>query len=439
MTEEVKTFEGGAHIPHFKVYTEAKPIEKLSTPSEVIIPLLQHSGAACEPLVKEGDKVKIGQKIGESEEFFSAPVHASVSGTVKAIEPRTVPTGGQDTCIVIEADDGPQEFEMKQVRDPEKVTVEEYRECVREGGVAGMGGAGLPTHVQTSPRQPVDTLLLNGAECEPFLTCDHRLMVERAADLVKGAEFLMKSIGATRTIFGIEVNKPDAIKAVQEQIKGKSGFEVAPLEVKYPQGFKSHLIKACTGRDVPRGARSAELGCIVRNVGTTVAAYEATVYDKPLIERIITVSGPNVPKPGNYIIKIGTPASHILKACGVEDLEGSKVVLGGPMTGLAQSDLEVPVVKSTTGVVVLPPDMVREEVDYMDCVRCGKCVEHCPMLLYPNQMSTFAEAEAYEEALEWDIMDCIECGICAYICPSYRPTVHMIQRAKPEIEKLQKR
>ncbi len=436
---EVRTFQGGAHVPHYKSFTENKPIEKLSVPSQVIIPLLQHSGAPCKPLVKEGEEVKIGQKLGDSDEFFSAPIHASVSGTVKAIEKRPVPTGGEDDCIVIETGEGPQEFEMKQVRDPDTVSVEEYRECVREGGVAGMGGAGLPTHVQTSPRQPVDTLLLNGAECEPFLTCDHRLMLEKAEELVKGAELKMKSIGASRALIGIEVNKPDAIEAVNELIKDRDDIEVVPLEVKYPQGFKSHLIKAATGRDVPRGARSAELGCIVRNVGTTVAAYEATVYDKPLIERVVTVSGPKVKKPGNYVIRIGTPVNHVLKECGAEELEGSKVVLGGPMTGLAQPDLNVPVVKSTTGVVVLPPEMVRETVEYMDCVRCGKCVEHCPMLLYPNQISTFAEAGMYEEAMEWNIMDCIECGICSYICPSFRPIVHLVQRTKPEIQKLQER
>ncbi len=436
---EAKTFEGGAHIPHYKSFSEDKPIEELSVPPEVIIPLLQHSGAPCEPLVKEGDEVKIGQKIGESEEFFSAPVHASVSGTVKAIEKRPVPTGGEDDCIVIETGDGPQEFEMKQVRDPDTVTIDEYRKCVREGGVAGMGGAGLPTHVQTSPRQPVDTLLLNGAECEPFLTCDHRLMVEKAEELVKGAELKKQSIGASRVLIGIEVNKPDAIDAVNNLIKDRDDMEVVPLEVKYPQGFKSHLIKAATGRDVPRGARSAELGCIVRNVGTTVACYEATIYDKPLIERVVTISGPKVPRPGNYVIRIGTPIYHILQECGIEDMEGHKVVLGGPMTGLAQNDLNVPVVKSTTGVIILPPEMIREELEYMDCVHCGKCVDHCPMFLYPNEISIYAEAGMPEEALDWNIMDCIECGICAYICPSFRPIVHMIQRAKPEVEKLQKR
>lgn len=435
---EVKTFKGGAHIPHYKSFTEDKPITKLSVPKEVIIPLLQCMGEPCEPLVKVGDKVKIGQKIGDSKELFSAPIHASISGTVTAIEPRTVPTGEKDDCIVIEAGDGSQEFEMKQVRDPQKVDLDEYRKQVREGGLVGMGGAALPTHVQMKFNDKVDTLLLNGAECEPFLTCDHRLMVEKAEVLVKGAEMMMNSIGAKRTLIGIEVNKPDAIEAVSKLVKDRDDMEVVPLAVKYPQGFKSHLIKAATGRDVPRGARSAELGCIVRNVGTTVAAYEAYVYGKPMIERIVTVSGPKVSKPGNYVIRIGTPIRHVLAECGVPDLEGHKVIMGGPMTGLAQSDLDVPVVKSTTGVIVLPPEMAREGVSYSDCVRCGKCVDHCPMMLYPNQISIYAEAKMYNAAEEWDLMDCIECGICAYVCPSERPIVQWVQRVKPAIQKMQR-
>ncbi len=435
---EVKTFKGGAHVPHYKSYTENKPITRLSLPQEVIIPLLQCLGEPCEPLVKAGDKVKIGQKIGDSKEFFSAPVHASISGIVKAIEKRTVPSGGEDDCIVILADDGPQEFEMKQVRDPENVDLEIYRKCVREGGLVGMGGAALPTHIQTKHDDGVNTLLLNGAECEPFLTCDHRLMLEKTEALVKGAELKMKSIGAQRTLFGVEVNKPDAIKAINELIKDREDMEVVPLAVKYPQGFKSHLIKAATGRDVPRGARSAQLGCIVRNVGTTVAALEAYVYDKPMIERIVTVSGPKVARPGNYLVRIGTPASHILKECGMEEIENHKLVLGGPMTGLAQPHLEVPIVKCTTGVIILPPEMTREWMDYTDCVRCGKCVDHCPMMLYPNQISIWAEKDMYDEAEKGDLMDCIECGICSYICPAARPIVHWVQRAKPEIKKRQR-
>ncbi len=436
---EVKTFQGGAHIPHYKVYTEAKPIEKLADPPEVIIPLSQHLGAPNKPLVKEGDKVKVGQKIGDSDEYISAPVHASISGTVKAVEPRLIYTGGEAECVVIEADGGPHEFSPEENRDPEKMSKEELIEAIREAGLVGMGGAAFPTHANINQKKDIDTLLLNGAECEPFLTCDHRVMVEQAEKLVAGAEIIMRCIGATKCFIGIEVNKPDAIKAVEEKISDKKGFEVVPLEVKYPQGFKSHLIKAVTGRDVPRGARSADLGCIVRNVGTTIAAYEAAAYGKPLIERVLTVSGPEVPKPGNYLVKVGAPVYHILQECRVDDLENSKVVLGGPMTGLAQIDLNTSIVKSTTGIVVLPPEMVEEEITYKDCVRCGKCVEHCPMWLYPNEISIYTEAEDYEAAQEWDLDDCIECGICAYICPSYRPIVHFVQRAKADIQKMQKK
>lgn len=435
---EAKTFKSGAHIPHYKSYTEDKPITRLSIPKVVVIPLLQCMGDPCHSLVKVGDKVKLGQKIGDSDQFFSAPIHASVSGTVVAIEPRPVSTGGNEDCIVIEADDSSQELEKKQVRDPEKVDLDEYRKRVHEGGLVGMGGAALPTHIQTVYNEAVNTLLLNGAECEPFLTCDHRLMVEKSKELVKGAEMLMKSIGAKRVLFGIEVNKPDAIAAVRELIKDRKDMEVVPLEVKYPQGYKSHLIKAATGRDVPRGARSAELGCIVRNVGTTVAAYESYVYDIPMIERIVTVSGPKVKKPGNYIIRVGTPVSHVLAECGVENLGGHKVIMGGPMTGLAQSNLDVPVVKNTTGIIVLPPEMARDGFTYTDCVRCGKCVDHCPMMLYPNQISIYAEAKMYAAANEWDLDDCIECGICAYICPSERPIVQWVQRTRPIIKKMRR-
>ena len=435
---EVKTFEGGAHIPHYKSYTEDKPITRMAVPEEVVIPLSQHLGAPNEPLVKVGDKVEVGQKIGDSEEFISAPVHASISGTVTAIEPRPAYTGGEIKSIIIKSDGGDQEFVAKEKRDPEQMSVEEIRKAIREAGIVGMGGAAFPTHANISTRKPVDSLILNGAECEPFLTCDHRQMLELADELLAGARVLMRSIGAKKCYIGIEVNKPDAIEVLTEKTRDLEGFEVVPLAVKYPQGFKSHLIKAVTGRDVPRGARSADLGCIVRNVGTTISCYEAVVYGKPCIERVVTVSGPTVPKCGNYLIRIGTPASHVIKESGVEDLNGYKVVLGGPMTGMAQANLETGIVKSTTGVLVLPPNLIREEISYTDCVRCGKCVDHCPMILYPNQLSIYAEAEMYLPLMEWDVMDCIECGICSYVCPAQRPIVHFIRMVKPTINEMQR-
>ena len=435
---EVRTFLGGAHIPHYKSFTEDKPITRMAVPKVVIVPLQQHLGAPNEPLVKVGDKVEVGQKIGDSKEAISAPVHASVSGTVIAIEPRPCYDGGETMSIVIEAGDGNQEFEPKVERNPADMNKAEIVAAIREAGIVGMGGAAFPTHANINQRNPVDSLLLNGAECEPFLTCDHRQMVERADDLIAGAEMMMRCIGAKTCYIGIEVNKPDAIEVLSEKVKDREDIKIVPLAVKYPQGNKAHLINAITGRNVPRGARSSEIGCIVRNVGTTIAGYEAVVYGRPSYERVVTVTGPQVPKPGNYIVRIGTPVSHVVREAGVENLKDMKVVLGGPMTGMAQANLDAPVVKSNTGVLILPREMVREDVEYGDCVRCAKCVEQCPVFLYPNEISIACENDMLSKAEEWDVMDCIECGICAYVCPASRPIVKFIKQVKPQIKKLQR-
>ncbi len=435
--KDVRTFMGGGtyDVPHQKGLTEDKSIVKMATPAEVIIPLHQHSGAPCEPLVEVGDRVTVGQKIGESDAYVSAPVHASVTGTVSAIEPRLTHEGREVESVVITTEGDQQEFEPAEVRDPASMSPEELKEAIKEAGLTGMGGAAFPTFVNINTDQPVDSLILNGAECEPYLTCDHRIMVERADDLIAGGELLMRCIGASKCYIGIEINKPDAIEVLSKKTEDRDDFEIVPLDTKYPQGYKSYLIKAITGRDVPRGARSAALGCIVRNVGTTIAAYDAVVYGKPLIERVITVSGPDVPGAGNYLVRIGTTASHILAECGVEDFEGGKVIFGGPMTGLAQPHGDIPVIKATTGVLFFPPDMVREDMPYTDCVRCGLCVQHCPNWLYPNQLSILAEHQVLDNIEdEWDIWDCIECGICAYVCPADRPIVHFIKRAKAIVD-----
>ncbi|MDW7672039.1 MAG: electron transport complex subunit RsxC [Bacillota bacterium] len=435
---QIKTFKGGAHIPHYKEYTEHKKIQPLSLPEYVYIPLLQHWGVANQAIVKPGDRVTVGQKIGDSSEYFSAPVHSSVNGVVEAIDMFPCYEGGERLTVKIRAEGSDQSFVPSVQRNPDEMTPDELRLHIREAGLVGMGGAAFPTHANINPRSPVDTLLVNGAECEPFLTCDHRIMLERADDLVAGIRIMMRCIGATRCFIGIEVNKPDAIETLTQKTESIEDITIVPLEVKYPQGYKSHLIKAVTGRDVPRGARSADLGCVVRNVGTTVAGYDAVVYGKPLIERVVTVSGPKISKPGNYMIRIGTPIEFVLDQCGVTELEGHKVILGGPMTGIAQSTLETAIVKSTTGVLVLPPEMAVEEVAYTDCVRCGKCVEHCPMLLYPNQLSIYAEAGMLNELMEWNALDCMDCGICSYICPGHRPIADMIRRIQPELKKKQR-
>ncbi|OWZ83676.1 electron transport complex subunit RsxC [Natranaerobius trueperi] len=433
---EVKSFVGGAYIPHYKEFTEKKKITNFLVPERVVIPLSQHIGAHCESLVQKGDKIKVGDKIGDSDEYISAPVHSSVTGVVEKIEKRPIYDGSEVSCVVVKTSkEQEQSFKDVAKRNIDEMNIDELKKAIKEAGIVGMGGASFPTYVQVNQSKKIDTLIINGAECEPFLTCDHRQMAEYAKELVKGAKIMAKIIEADNCYFGIEVNKPDAIEALNQETKNIEGFEVVPLDCKFPQGYKTNIIKAVTGRDVPRGARSAEIGCLVRNVGTTVAIYEACAYNKPLYERVVTVTGPKVKKPGNYIIRVGTPVKFILEQVGVEDLDESTVVMGGPMTGAAQSHLDAPVVKNTTGVIVLPSEISRMQKDHYDCVRCGKCVEYCPMHLYPNKLSIYAEADMFDECEKWNVTDCAECGLCAFVCPSYRPIIKYIQKVKPIIKK----
>ncbi|MDW7739963.1 MAG: electron transport complex subunit RsxC [Bacillota bacterium] len=430
---EVKQFFGGIHIPHYKSFTEHKEIKKASLPEEIIIPLLQHTGAPNEPLVKVGDKVKAGQKIGATDKFVSAPVHASLSGTVTAIEPRPFVTGQMIDSIVIAVDKEQDELKLAD-NDLEKVTKEDIINAVKEAGIVGMGGAAFPTAVKLSPPpdKKVDTLIVNGCECEPYLTCDHRIMLEKAKELLQGVKLLMKMLGVEQAFICIEDNKDDAIEAVRQE-NDDPGIVLLRMPTKYPQGSEKHLVKAALDREIPSGGLPFDVGCIIQNVGTCVAIYEAVKFNKPLIERVVAVTGQNIKDPQNLLVKIGTPLRHLIEECGGIVAEPAKVVVGGPMTGRAQENLDVPVVKGTTGVVVLPPDMALEDMEYSDCVRCCKCVEHCPMLLYPNQISIYCEAGMIEEAEFWNTMDCIECGICAYVCPSKRPITQLVQRTKPLI------
>lgn len=430
---EVKQFFGGLNIPHYKSFTESKPIKEASLPEEIVIPLLQHTGAPNEPLVKVGDKVKAGQKIGSSESFVSAPVHASLSGTVKAIEPRPFMTGQMVESIVIEVSKDQDVLELVD-NNLDNVTKEDIVKAVKEAGVVGMGGAAFPTAVKLSPPpdKNIDALIINGCECEPYLTCDHRIMLEKPKELLEGVKLLMKMLDVEKTYVCIEDNKDDAIEAVRQE-NDDPRIVLLRMPTKYPQGSEKHLVKAALDREIPSGGLPFDVGTLIQNVGTCVAIYEAVKYGKPLIERVVAVTGQNLKDPQNLMVKIGTPLSHLIAECGGILEEPAKVVVGGPMTGRAQDTLEVPVVKGTTGVVVLPPDMALEDMDYADCVRCCKCVEHCPMLLYPNQISIFCEAVMVEEATEWNTMDCIECGICSYVCPSKRPITQLVQSMKPLI------
>ncbi|MGM0652122.1 MAG: electron transport complex subunit RsxC [Bacillota bacterium] len=426
----VKTFNRGVLLPHYKESTEDKAIATIALPREVVIPLQQHIGAPCKAVVSVGDKVKTGQKIGDSEAFVSAAIFASVDGTVTAIEPRPDFTGVDVESVVIEVAENQEEPSWSD-NDISNMSGDDIKKAIREAGIVGMGGAAFPTSVKLSPPKPVDVVIINACECEPFLTCDHRVMVEMAEELVLGAKLIAKTVDAQQLIFGVETNKPDGIEAIKAHIEGEEGIEVVELDVKYPQGAEKQLIHATTGREVPPGKLPLEVGTVVQNVGTAVAVYEACRYGKPLYERVLTVTGDAAANPSNVKVPNGTTIGHVIEQCGgfKDGKEPGKVVMGGPMTGFAQTMLDIPVVKGTSGILLFSEEMLVKS-EHMPCVRCSRCVVHCPMYLYPNSISTNAEKGLYDQAVEWGAMDCFECGICVYVCPSNRPIVQLVRDTK---------
>lgn len=446
ITQGVKTFNfGGIHPPEYKEYAEDKPIETLPAPKMVHIPLVQHIGAPCEALVKRRDEVKMGQVVGRAEAFVSAPVHASVSGTVKKIDNYPHPMGGKCMTISIE-NDGRDEWDesiapdapMGNLNPAEK---KQYLDAIRDAGIVGLGGAAFPTHVKMAPppEKKIDTLILNGAECEPYLTSDYRTMLERAEETLFGARILMVVLGVKRAVFAIEDNKPKAIdlirKTIQEEAAGFSALGeigVAVCKTKYPQGGEKQLILAVLGRQVPSGALPMDVGVVVMNVGTCCATTDAVVRRMPLIERIVTVAGMGIPNPKNLRVRVGTPVGLLLDACGYKPVEGSKLIMGGPMMGKAQRNAEAPVIKGTSGLVVLSPEEVGVFSE-RPCLRCGRCVQACPMGLMPSRLANFCEHEIIDPLEALGIHDCIECGSCGYICPSQRHLVQWIRMAKMKV------
>ncbi len=427
----VKTFSRGAFLPHYKEFSEKKSITAIPLPKEVIIPLHQHTGAPCRAVVKPGDVVKAGQRIGESDAFVTAYIHASVDGKVTAVEPRPYFTGTNVESVVIEVD-AKQSEPSWQERDTSKLSIDEIKAAIKDAGIVGMGGAAFPTHVKLSPPGAIDLFIVNACECEPFLTCDHRMMLEMTDKLLEGARLIQKTVSAPKIIFGVETNKPDAIQALNSKIAGKADIELVALDVKYPQGSEKQLIKAVSDREVPPGKLPFDVGVVVQNVATCIAVYEACRYGKPLIERVLTVTGDGAAGPQNVLAKIGTPISHIIEQCGGFKGEPGKIIMGGPMTGWAQSRLDIPIVKGSSGILIFSPAMVAD-TEHMACVRCGKCVDHCPMFLYPNYIGVYAENGRFDLADEWGAMDCFECGICTYVCPSNRPIVQFVREAKRQI------
>ncbi len=435
MDFKLLTFKGGVHPPHNKLATEKKPIKDAMESRQVIIPMEQHIGAPCKPLVSKGDYVKIGQRIGEPGGFVSAPVHSSVSGTVVSVEPMLHPLGKRVMSVVIEPDGlNAVDESIAPKGDIDTLSPDDIKSIIKEAGIVGLGGAAFPTHVKLSPpeEKKIDTIILNGAECEPYLTADHRLMLEQPEDIVYGLRAIMKATGVKRGYIGIENNKKDAIERIKDYIKDFSDIEIKVLKAKYPQGAEKQLIYAITGRRVPSGGLPMDVGVIVNNVGTAAAIADAVKTGMPLTQRIITVTGDGVKEPQNLRVKLGTPFKDVIDQCGGLVGDIGKVIMGGPMMGLAQYDINVPIIKGTSGILILSRQSVLLP-ESGPCIRCGKCISVCPINLMPLLISQCSLDDNFEQAEKYHALDCIECGSCSYICPAKRPLLQSIRVAKGEI------
>lgn len=430
------TFKGGIHPPDRKTLAANSSIVELAPPKIIVVPLSQHAGAPCKPVVSIGQEVKKGELIGEPGGFVSAPVHSSVSGKVIAIAEFQNAMGRLVNSVVIENDMKEEWAPLKDSPDYMSLDTNELKERIKAAGIVGLGGAAFPTSVKLSPpkEKPIDAVLINGAECEPYLTADYRLMIEKPTEIVEGLKVLMKTLGVTKGFIGIENNKPDAVEKMKEAAKNAAGIEVIALEVKYPQGAEKMLIKAILGREVPARGLPMDVGVVVQNVGTALAVYEAARFGKPLIERIVTVTGEGIKEPKNLLARIGTKISELVDACGGFRDGAAKVIAGGPMMGFALSSLDVPVTKGTSGILVLPEEEVTHTEEFGPCIRCGRCIDACPMGLMPSMLSILSEAGRFEDARDYNLYDCFECGSCTYVCPSKRPIVQFVRLAKSMVK-----
>ncbi len=434
MALKVKTFPKGVHPKDRKDATRDKPLEEFGRPPLIVLPLQQSAGVASKPLVKKGDSVLAGEKIAEADAFISAPLHTPVSGTVKSIVPRMHHTGLKLMSIVMEPDEEQRWVEL--TPGPDDPDPEYIRKAVLEAGIVGLGGAAFPTSVKISPppEMNIDTVIINGCECEPYLTVDHRQMVENSEAIVDGLKLLIKALGAGRGIIGIEDNKSEAIEAMR-RATADTDFEVMTLQTKYPQGAEKQLIDALLGREVPSGALPGHVGVVVQNVSTAAAISAAVREGRPLTRRAVTISGSGISEPKNLLVDIGTPVKDLIDYCGGLTDEAAKVIIGGPMMGSAVASLDVPVVKATSGVIVLSRDELTE-MDFQPCIKCGRCVEACPMGLMPNRLSVMSEVGIWDEMKDAHLFDCVECGCCSFVCPSNRPLVQQLRLAKYELKKV---
>jgi electron transport complex protein RnfC len=428
----LRTFGGGGVHPHdFKSLTNEVSIRNAPIPPEAVIPLQQHMGAPAECLVEAGDEVREGMLIGRAPGVFSANVHASIPGKVKEIREVYLATGMPSKAVVVEFEG---EFERGgnepmpwQDKDPR-----ELLGLIREQGIVGMGGATFPTPIKFTTREgsPVEYFVVNGVECEPFLTADHRLMLEKTGSILEGVEIVRRILSPRHVLIGVEENKPDAIEVLRGEIARRSAdIEVVVLKTRYPQGDEKQLLKALTGREVPSGGLPLDIGSVVSNVGTVYAIYEAVVLGKPLIERIVTVTGPALANPANFKVRIGTPVGNLLEECGGFSANPGKIVAGGPMMGFALADPGVPVVKGTSGILALSERQSRPVLQ-TPCIGCGRCIAACPFGLSPTSLYKWIEHREYSEAMAAGLMDCKECGCCGFVCPAHIPLIQGMKLGK---------
>lgn len=447
-----KTIKGGVHPKGQKELTENIAFEIMPNPKQVVIPLSQHTGKPAKPLVKKGSEVKTGEVIAEQDGFISTPIHSSISGKVTKIASCVNVNGFLKESIFIESIDN-DEYARMPVLDPEKVTADEIRQRVKEAGIVGLGGAAFPTYVKLTPPKDkkIDYVILNGCECEPYLTRDFRFMIERTEDIISGLRLIMKAANVNKGIIGIENNKLEAIDKLKEALANYSNFtssigtgqqidiSIAVLKTKYPQGAEKMLIKAVTGREVPPNKLPFDVGCIIQNIGTAIAIHDAVVKGEPQITAALTVTGKGIKQPKNLIVKIGTPLIDVLNYCGGITENAVKVIVGGPMMGVAQYDLSAPITKATSGILVLTEEEVNNfsgtNFKGTSCLRCGKCVSVCPLNLIPTKLARLSQLGRYDDAKQLGITVCMECGTCTYVCPANIPLVQWIRLGKQVVLK----
>ena len=430
----LKTFKGGVHPYEGKELAKDQPIKEVRPKGELVYPLSQHIGAPANPIVAVGDTVLRGQMIAEAGGFVSSPIFASVSGTVKAIEPRRVAVGDMVQSIIIENDGEYKEVEFTGIDDVFELSNEEIIAKVRDAGVVGMGGAGFPTHVKLSPKEPnkIEYIIANCAECEPYLTSDYRRMLENPEALVAGMRIILQLFPKAKGVFGIENNKPDCIEKLQELVKGEDRMEVCALETKYPQGGERQLIYAVTGRPINSKMLPADAGCIVDNVETITAVYNAVKLGIPVMNRVATITGDGINNPGNFLYYIGTNYSELVEAAGGFKGQPEKIISGGPMMGFSMFSIDIPTTKTSSSLLCLSKDEVVA-MEPSACINCGRCVEACPELLVPSRLAKMADKGLADEFEKWHGLECIECGSCSYICPAKRHLAQSIKSMKKQV------